>query len=140
MKNVQAQFQMLDSYVKEYNLKTTGKLLDSMSIEVNGQVGFAIVKITERGDCLIGEIELTNDLDLIVEKEVKAQIKIKMGALFQYTNKEEKDKFEKMLKINGATTLSHFIRTYIHMNTGMSGMPKIITPMINFIECFDGDE
>lgn len=136
MKNVQAQFQMLDNYVKEYNLKTNCKLLESMDINMNGEVEFRIVNITEKDNELIGEIELTNNIDLIVEEETKAQIKITMGGLFKYSNKDEKEKFENMLKINGATTLSHFIRTYIHTNSAISGMPNIITPMINFVEFF----
>lgn len=137
MKNVQAQFQMLDSYVKEYTLKSNCKLLESMNINVNGEVQFRIVNIAEKDDELIGEIELTNSLDLIVEEEIKAQIKIVMGGLFRYTIKEEKEKFENMLKLNGATTLSNFIRTYIHANTAISGMPSIVTPMINFVEFFE---
>ena len=136
MKNVQAQFQMLDNYVKEYNLKTNCKLLESMDINMNGEVEFRIVNITEKDNELIGEIELTNNIELIVEEETKAQIKITMGGLFKYSNKDEKEKFENMLKINGATTLSHFIRTYIHTNSAISGMPNIITPMINFVEFF----
>ena len=136
MKKVQAQFQMLDSYVKEYNLKVITKLTESMDINVNGNVEFRIINITEDDNSLIGEIELKNGLDLVVENEIKAQIKIVMRGLFKYTNKDEKEKFENMLKINGATTLSHFIRTYIHTNTAISGMPNIITPMINFVEFF----
>ena len=136
MENVQAQFQMLDSYVKEYTLKTNCKLSESMNINANGEVQFRIVNITEKDEGLIGEIELINNLDLIVEEEIKAQIKIVMGGLFKYTIKEEKERFENMLKINGATTVSNFIRTYIHTTTSMSGMPPIITPMINFVEFF----
>ena len=93
MKNVQAQFQMLDNYVKEYNLKTNCKLLESMDINMNGEVEFRIVNITEKDNELIGEIELTNNIDLIVEEETKAQIKITMGGLFKYSNKDEKEKF-----------------------------------------------
>lgn len=136
MKNVQAQFQMLDSYVKEYNLKTTCKLTDDMNMNINGQIGFGIIKITEEEDRLVGEIEVSNNLDIMVEEKCKAEIEIVMRGLFQYTNKDEKEKFEEMLKINGATTLSHLIRAYIHTNTAISGMPNIITPMINFVEFF----
>lgn len=136
MKNVQAQFQMLDSYVKEYRLKTNCKLSNYMNIDVIGDVQFRIIDITEKDDELIGEIELTNNLNLTVEDEIKAKIKIIMGGLFKYNEKSERKKFEEMLKINGATTLSNFIRTYIHTNTSMSGMPTIITPMINFVEFF----
>lgn len=137
MKNVQAQFQMLDSYVKEYSLKTTCKLTNDMDMNINGQIGFGIIKIVEDDDGLIGEIEVTNNLDIMVEENCKAKIKIVMGGLFKYTNKNQKEKFEEMLKINGATTLSHLIRAYIHTNTAISGMPNIITPMINFVEFFN---
>lgn len=63
-----------------------------------------------------------------------------MGGLFKYSEVNEKEKFEKMLKINGTTTLAHLIRTYIHTNTAISGMPTIITPMINFVEFFKEQE
>lgn len=136
MKNVQAQFQMLDSYVKEYSLKTKCKLTDNMDINMKGQIGFCIIEITEKEDRLIGEIELSNNLEVMVEEECKAEIKIVMRGLFQYTNTDEKEKFQEMLKINGATTLSHLIRAYIHTNTAISGMPSVITPMMNFVEFF----
>ena len=45
-----------------------------------------------------------------------------------------------MLKLNGATTLSHFIRTYVYSVTGLSGMPQISTPMVNFMEFFKNAE
>lgn len=136
MKNVQAHFQMLDNYVKEYTLKTECKLTSSMDMNINGQFGFKIIGIKEEEEGLVGEIEAVNNLDIMVDEECKAKIKIVMGGLFQYTNKKEKEKFEEMLKINGATTLSHLIRAYIHTNTAISGMPNIITPMINFVEFF----
>ena len=65
-----------------------------------------------------------------------------MDAILLFSNDDDKilenlkERFENMLKINGATTLSNFIRTYIHTTTSMSGMPPIITPMINFVEFF----
>ncbi len=48
----------------------------------------------------------------------------------------DKHKFEEMLKINGATTLSHLIRAYVYTTTGLSGMPQISTPMMNFVKFF----
>ena len=136
MENAQAQFQMLDNYVKEYTLKCKEKLAESMDINMDGQVKFRIVNISDNEDSLIGEIELVNDLNLLVEEKIVATIHIVMGGLFKYNNKAEKDKFENMLKINGAATLSHFLRTYTHSNSVLSGMPSIITPMINFVDFF----
>lgn len=136
MENVQAQFQMLDNYVKEFVLKCDNKIPNNLDIEANGKVEFRIINISEMKDYLIGEVELKNDLDLKTEKGLNANIKIVMGGLFKYTNKEDKDGFEKMLKYNGAPTLSQFIRSYIHTTTAIGGMTPIITPMINFIEFF----
>ena len=50
-------------------------------------------------------------------------------------DKIEKD-FENMLKINGATTLSHLMRAYVATNTSLSGMQTIMLPLINFVEFF----
>lgn len=136
MENVQAQFQMLDNYVKECTLKCSNKIPIGKKIDINGKVEFRIINISEAEDNLIGEIELTNDLDLTTEQEQKAQIRIIMGGLFKYTNKNEKEEFEKMLKYNGAPTLYQFMRSYIHTNTSLGGMPPIIIPMINFVEFF----
>ena len=91
---------------------------------------------SEKDYILIGEIELSNNIDLVFENEIVGKIYIVMGGLFKYNNKEDSKKFENMLKINGAATLSHFIRTYIHSNSVLSGMPSIITPMINFVDFF----
>ena len=136
MENTQAQFQMLDNYVKEYSLKVDRKLTEEMDITMDGHVEFRIINISEKDDILIGEIELSNNIDLVFENEIVGKIYIVMGGLFKYNNKEDSKKFENMLKINGAATLSHFIRTYIHSNSVLSGMSSIITPMINFVDFF----
>ena len=137
MENTQAQFQMLDNYVKEYSLKVDRKLTEEMDITMDGHVEFRIINISEKDDILIGEIELSNNIDLVFKNEIVGKIYIVMGGLFKYNNKEDSKKFENMLKINGAATLSHFIRTYIHSNSVLSGMPSIITPMINFVDFFN---
>ena len=140
MKNIQAQFQMLDNYVKEYSLKTSGKITENMDTKINGQIGFGIVRITTKEDRLIGEIELSNTLEIISKEKSLAQIQIVMRGLFSGDAKLKKSDFEEMLKINGATTLSHLIRAYIHTNTAISGMPNIIVPMINFVQFFKQSE
>lgn len=137
MKNVQAQFQMLDSYIREYNIKINGKIAENMEMKITGQIEFGIVKITEKDSLLIGEIELCNTLNITVKNETKAQIKIAMRGLFQASKDIKKEEFEEMLKLNGATTLSQLIRAYIHTNTALSGIPSVITPMINFVEFFN---
>lgn len=138
MENIKAKFQLLDNYIKLYSLETKRKIQNNEDVEVNGQISFGILNITKE-ESLIGEVELANDIDLIVKGENVGKIHIVMGALFEGELEIEKD-FEKMLQINGATTLSHITRTYIIANTSLSGMPTITLPMINFIEFFNNSK
>lgn len=138
MENIKAKFQLLDNYVKNYTLDMSRKIQFNENVEVNGKISFGIVQITKE-ESLIGEIELDNDIDLIIENETVGKIHITMGALFEGEKELEKD-FENMLKLNGATTLSNLMRAYVMSNTALSGMPTVIIPLINFVEFFKNNE
>ena len=138
MGNIKAKFQLLDNYIKKYSMEVNRKIQNNEEIEIDGQIGFGIVKITKT-DELIGEIELTNEIVLKANNEEIGTITIAMGALFKGDLGIEED-FEKMLRLNGATTLSHLMRAYIASNTALSGMPTIMIPMINFVEFFKNEE
>lgn len=134
MENIKAKLQLLDNYTKEYSLEVKRKIQNNEDIEVNGQISFGIINITKENN-LMGEVELVNDIDLVVKGEKVGKIHIVMGALFEGELEIEKE-FEKMLQINGATTLSQLMRAYVMSNTSLSGMPTIIIPLINFVEFF----
>lgn len=138
-KNVQAQFQMQDSFVKEFNINTIKKINPKEDLNIIGQLGFKINSIREEKDAFVGQIELINDLKIMLKDEEHANIHISMVGLFNAIKSEgyDKSKFEGMLKLNGATTLSHLIRAYVYTMTGLSGMPQISTPMINFMDFFE---
>lgn len=138
MGNIKAKFQLLDNYIKKYSMEVNRKIQSNEEIEIDGQIGFGIVNITKT-DELIGEIELTNEIVLKSNGEEIGTINVVMGALFQGDLEIEKD-FEKMLKLNGATTLSHLMRAYVASNTALSGMPTIMVPMVNFVEFFDNEK
>lgn len=138
MENIKAKFQLLDNYVKNYTLDMSRKIQFNENVEVNGKISFGIVQITKE-ESLVGEIELDNDIDLIIENETVGKIHITMGALFEGEKELEKD-FENMLKLNGATTLSNLMRAYVMSNTALSGMPTVIIPLINFVEFFKNNE
>lgn len=140
MKEINAKFQLLDNYVKNYILSVEKRIPENANIEINGQIGFQIINISETEKEIIGEIELDNDIELIENGEVQGRIEIEMGALFSAQKEIGKDKFEQMLKINGATTLSHLTRAYVASNTALSSMPKVMMPLINFIEFFEQNE
>lgn len=137
-KNVQALFQLQDSFVKEFNINIIKKIDNKEDLNIVGQLGFKINSIREENNNYIGQIELINDLKITLKDEEYGNIHISMVGLFVGVKSDEYDKnrFEEMLKYNGATTLSHLIRAYVYTVTGLSGMPQISTPMINFIEFF----
>lgn len=137
-KNVQALFQMQDSYIKDFSIFTLKKIFQKEDLNINGQLGFKIINIEEKKEEFIGQIELINDITIMQNNEECAKIHISMIGLFigEKTEQLDGEKFENMLKLNGATTLSYLIRAYIYSITGLSGMPQITTPMINFVEFF----
>lgn len=137
-KNVQALFQLQDSFVKEFNIIILKRFESKENLNIIGKLGFKINRIDEVRDRFIGQIELINDLSIKLKEEEYAKIHICMAGIFTGLKNENYDRvrFEEMLKLNGSTTLSHFIRAYIYSVTGLSGMPQINTPMINFIEFF----
>lgn len=136
--NVQALFQLQDSYVKEFKINTLKRIENKEKLDIVGQLGFRILNIIEEKNNFIGEIELINDIKVNIEEREYSNIHISMIGLFTgiKSNTYDKKEFEEMLKINGATALSHLIRAYVFSVTGLSGMPQITTPMINFIEFF----
>ena len=60
-----------------------------------------------------------------------------MRGVFEGYNCNSKEEFEEMLKLNGATTLSHLIRSYIYTVTGLSGITNIVTPMVDYTKLLD---
>jgi len=141
-KKVQALFQLQDSYVKDFSLNTLKRLHKNENLNISGQLGFRIINISEEKDHFVGEIELINDLKVSFEDTEFSNIHIAMIGLFTgfKSSSQNISSFEQMLKINGATTLSHLIRAYIYSVTGLSGIPQITTPMINFVEFFNSNE
>ena len=141
-KNTQALFQLQDSYVKDFDIHIIKRADKKEALNITGQMGFRIINICEDKKNYIGQIELNNDLKILMQDDEYANIHISMCGVFlgAKTVNYDKDRFEQMLKLNGATTLSHFIRAYIYTVTGLSGMQQISTPMINFVEFFENVE
>lgn len=140
---VKADFQLMDNYISEFSLKVFNRINPNKNLEIDANIGFGIININEKD--LIGQIELNYDID-IMDNEIKdddkkvAKIQITMNALFQGTGKIDIKMFEQMLRINGATTLSHLCRAYINNATALSGMPTITMPLINFNEFFEDSD
>lgn len=135
-----AKLQMLDSYVKEYSMILQNKIDSSANVTYEANLAFAINYISKEENNYVGQIEMKNDMNLQVNKENIGKIHIVMQGIFVGDIKLTREEFEEMLKLNGATTLSHLIRAYIHTNTSLSNMPIIDTAMINFVDFFKDNE
>lgn len=133
---VQADFQLMDNYISQFELNAFERILPETEIGLDTRIGFQIINVEEEE--LIGQVELSYDIDIVKEDNILAKITIVMNALFKGEGKISVEQFEEMLKINGATTLSHLCRAYIHSATALSGMPTIMLPLINFNEFFNG--
>ncbi len=135
---VPADFQLMDNYISEFSLNVFNKITLDRDLTMDMNIGFAIIDINEKD--LIGQIELKYDIDVmdnaLKEDNEVAKINMTMNALFNGSANVSIDKFEEMLKLNGATTLSHLCRAYINSATALSGMPPITIPLINFHEFF----
>lgn len=137
---VEANLQLIDNYISEFSLNVYEKINKDRDLDVNGNIGFRIVNIS---DDLIGQIELKYDIDIsdTKNKDKKlAKIILNMNGLFKESENIDKKEYENMLKINGAVTLSHLSRAYINTATALSGMPTITLPLINFHELFKNAE
>ena len=134
---IQADFQLLDNYISEFSLKVFEKIKPDTDLGINANIGFGISNINEKE--MIGQIELRYDVDITDNSNNNnlGKIVLVMNALFKGSENLEKNIFEEMLKFNGATTLSHLCRSYIHSATSQSGMPPVIMPLINFYEFFE---
>jgi preprotein translocase subunit SecB len=134
---VQAYFQMLDSYISKFSLDVFRKIRSNEILEIKANVGFRIANMDRKEKEVIGQIELVYDLDIEVNKESVAKIRLITNGLFKGNDSIDDKNFEKMLKMNGAPTLSNLARAHINATTSLSGMPPIIVPLINFKQFFE---
>jgi len=136
MEKVQSKIIMLDNFVKKYTINLENRMPASEPAKYNANIGFAIKKIVEgNNNDLVGQVMLSNKLDISSEK-TNGNIEIEMEGLFSGPIEMGREEFERRLKIEAATTLNHYMRTYIHATTALSGMPAIHTPIIDFEEFF----
>lgn len=138
--DVQDKIQLIDSLVRESSIKNIDKIHNGKELNITSQIGFKIVNIEEKEKNFVGQISLINDLLLKIQEKEVSTIHVRMDGLFTGSKEMERREFEEMLKIKGATILSHFMRAYIHTITGLSGMPNINTPMIDFKKFFEKTE
>ena len=136
-KTILAKIQLVHSYVTNFSISINDKIENEYQVELEGQVEFKILDITCIEDKCCAVIELGNSIELKNIGKTIGNIDITMRGFFEGYNCNSKEEFEEMLKLNGATTLSHLIRSYIYTVTGLSGITNIVTPMVDYTKLLD---
>lgn len=136
MDKIQTKIRMIDNFVKKYSLELENRMPANVPAKYNANIGFSIRKIVEgSNNDYVGQVMLSNKLDITSEK-TKGTLFIEMEGLFSGPKSWGREEFEKRLKVEGATILNHYIRTYIHATTALSNMPIVHTPIIDFEDFF----
>lgn len=136
-KTILAKIQLVHSYVTNFSISINDKIENEHQVELEGQVEFKILDITCIEDKCCAVIELGNSIELKNIGKTIGNIDITMRGFFEGYNCNSKEEFEEMLKLNGATTLSHLTRSYIYTVTGLSGITNIVTPMVDYTKLLD---
>lgn len=140
MENINATIQLTDNYIKTYEMNLNEKIPEDAKIEMNCRLSVAIVKIENKEKEKIGQVDMDYLIELKDNEKSLGKIHLVIQALFSGDLNISDEKFENMLKHNGAPMLSQIVRAYIMSNTSLSGMPTIKLPMFNFVEFFEKAE
>lgn len=137
MENIKANIQLMDNYIKEYSMKLKERIPQNTQLKLGCSITFEVTNIKENDKGKVGQVNMEYNINLIQnEQDDVGNIHLIMQALFSTDKSITNDKFEDMLKNNGAPVLAQIIRSYIIANTSLSEMPTIKFPLINFVEFF----
>lgn len=125
-KLVSTEIQFVDNYVSDFSLQVLKKIDVDAELDYDVKIGFSIIQADIKKG--VGQIALEYHIGLIDKEEV-ARIHLSMEALFETKKKLSQEKFEELLKYEGASTLFHLSRAYIASATALAGMPTIVMPM-----------
>ena len=137
MEDMKTNIQLVDNYIKEYDLKLKKRILENTKIKLGISIIFGIVNIKEEDNKKIAQVNMEYNLDLIEnEKENVGKIHLIMQALFVAEKTVSNKEIEEELKYKGAPLLSQIIASYIMNNTALSEIQTIKLPLIDFNEFF----
>ncbi|WP_027308643.1 protein-export chaperone SecB [Caloramator sp. ALD01] len=134
--DILADFQFLGNRVSNFSIETKQIVSKNEKINISYEFDYNILNIEEDDKKYFGLLEFI----VVVKSKVKNSILFKInltieGAFIGNKEKIKKEDFERMLKINGVTTLSQLSRSYILSVTALSGInPPVKLPMINIFQ------
>ncbi|MCR4442714.1 MAG: protein-export chaperone SecB [Peptococcaceae bacterium] len=137
-KEISADFQFLGNRVCKFKLETFPINVREKA-EVNFEIDYKIGDISEENNTLIGRIVLKEQIKATVKKKTLYKCQVEVEGVFA-GNPEvlNREKFKKMVELNGLVTLFHILRAYLIGVSAQSGInPPIKTPMINVMKIIE---
>lgn len=138
--DVLADFQFVDSYVKNSSIEINKRDIKNSRLEVGLSIAISNISLNEKNE-KIADAKLYIDVKVFDKKNEEALVKIEVEILGKFLTKKLEDKeFVEYVKFSGIPMLSQQVRAYIMSMSSLSGINSIIVPMINFESYFNNIE
>lgn len=135
---IMSEFQFIDSYIKNSNIKIYNRNIKNSKLELGVEVNISEIK--ENNDELSAELRLKNIIKIRNQNEdVLVEIEVEMAGIFKAHNMKN-DKFMKFMKFSGTPIISQSIRSYVMNISALSGVDTIRIPLINYVEFFKNND
>ena len=134
-KQVIADFQFLGNRVSKFEIETRDIDHKEAEAHLAIELDYNIVDLDKNDNNYFGCLEFIVVIKAKIKNSILFKIYLNMeGAFIGNKEKIEFEVFQKMLEMNGLTTLSQLSRAYIISATALSGInPPIKMPMINVL-------
>ena len=138
---VKANFQFLDSYIRNSNIEIYVREDRNSKLEMNIEVNISEIKKNDENKELSAELRLRNLVEIFDKEneQLLTKIDVEMAGVFSGKNMNEED-FSKFMKYSGTPILSQAIRAYIMSISSLSGIRTIRLPLINYVEFFKNSD
>ncbi len=138
--DVLADFQFVDSYVKNSSIEINKRDIKNSRLEVGLSIAISNISLNEKNE-KIADAKLYIDVKVFDKKNEETLVKIEVEMLGKFLTKKLEDKeFVEYVKFSGIPMLSQQVRAYIMSMSSLSGINSIIVPMINFESYFNNIE
>ena len=138
--DVLADFQFVDSYVKNSSIEINKRDIKNSRLEVGLSIAISNISLNEKNE-KIADAKLYIDVKVFDKKNEETLVKIEVEMLGKFLTKKLEDKeFVEYVKFSGIPMLSQQVRAYITSMSSLSGINSIIVPMINFESYFNNIE
>lgn len=138
-KKIMSDFQFIDSYIKNSEMKIHNRNINDSQLELGIEVNISNIKKNDNE--LSAELRLKNIIKIKDKKEenILVEINVEMAGIFKAHNMEE-EKFMQFMKFSGTPVVSQAIRSYVMNISALAGIDTIRIPLVNYVEFFKNND